>query len=74
MLSLKQSFHGRTIASMGMTGQDKIREGYGDLLPGFEYVEVNNEESLEEASERNNGNIAGVILELVIGEGGIIPL
>ncbi len=74
ILSLKQSFHGRTIASMGMTGQDKIREGYGDLLPGFEYVEVNNEESLEEAFERNNGNIAGVILELVIGEGGIIPL
>ena len=74
MLSLKQSFHGRTIASMGMTGQDKIREGYGDLLSGFEYVEVNNEESLEEAFERNNGNIAGVILELVIGEGGIIPL
>ncbi|MBL0265027.1 MAG: aspartate aminotransferase family protein [Leptospiraceae bacterium] len=74
MLSLKQSFHGRTIASMGMTGQEKIREGYGDLLPGFEYVEVNNEESLEEAFERNNGNIAGVILELVIGEGGIIPL
>ena len=74
MLSLKQSFHGRTIASMGMTGQDKIREGYGDLLSGFEYVEVNNEESLEEAFERNNGNIAGLILELVIGEGGIIPL
>ncbi len=74
MLSLKQSFHGRTVASMGMTGQDKIREGYGDLLPGFEYVEANNEESLEEAFERNNGHIAGVILELVIGEGGIIPL
>ena len=74
MLSLKQSFHGRTIASMGMTGQEKIREGYGDLLPGFEYVEVNNEESLEEAFERNNGNISGLILELVIGEGGIIPL
>ncbi len=74
MLSLTNSFHGRTTASMGMTGQEKVREGYGDLLSGFEYVEVNNEESLEEAFERNNGNIAGIIMELVIGEGGIIPL
>ncbi|HMV45565.1 MAG TPA: aminotransferase class III-fold pyridoxal phosphate-dependent enzyme, partial [Leptospiraceae bacterium] len=74
MISLKQSFHGRTVASMAMTGQSKVRDGFGELLSGFDYVEVNDEVSLEDAFERNQGNIAGLILELVIGEGGIIPL
>lgn len=74
VISLKQSFHGRTIASMAMTGQSKVRDGFGELLTGFDYVEVNDEQALEDAFERNQGNIAGLIMELVIGEGGIIPL
>jgi acetylornithine/N-succinyldiaminopimelate aminotransferase len=39
---MKGSFHGRTTGAMSMTGQYKIREGFGDLLPGFDYIEENN--------------------------------
>ena len=74
MISLKQSFHGRTTASMGMTGQPKVRSGFGELITGFEYVDANNEDELVAAFQNNEGKVAGLIMELVIGEGGIIPL
>lgn len=74
MLSILKSFHGRTLASMGMTGQDKIRDGFGELMEGFDYIEANDEEGLKAAFEKHKGNIAGLILELVIGEGGIYPM
>jgi acetylornithine/N-succinyldiaminopimelate aminotransferase len=73
MICMKQSFHGRTIASMSMTGQEKIREGYGELLSGFEYVNINNEKELIAAFDKHEGSVAGLIMELIIGEGGIIP-
>jgi acetylornithine aminotransferase len=74
MISLKQSFHGRTTASMGMTGQSKVRSGFGELVTGFVYVDANNEDELVAAFQNNEGSVAGLIMELVIGEGGIIPL
>jgi acetylornithine/N-succinyldiaminopimelate aminotransferase len=59
---------------MGMTGQSKVRSGFGELVTGFVYVDANNEDELVAAFQNNEGSVAGLIMELVIGEGGIIPL
>ncbi len=74
ILSLKQSFHGRTLSSMMMTGQEKVRTGFGELLSGFDYVNVNNEDDLVEKFEKHQGSVSAFILEPIVGEGGIIPI
>lgn len=74
ILALKSSFHGRTASSMSMTGNRSIREGFGDLVPGFDFIQENNLEELSFAFEKYEGRLAGLIMEPVIGEGGIIPL
>ena len=68
---MKNSFHGRTIATITATGQTKYPKGFAPLLPGFEYVEFNNKEDLK---NKFNDNIAAIILEVVQGEGGIKPI
>lgn len=74
IISLHGSFHGRTTASMGLTGQNKIRDGFGELISGFEYVSPNQEDELVETFERHQNNVAAVFMEPIIGEGGIIPI
>ncbi|AYV54284.1 aspartate aminotransferase family protein [Leptospira kmetyi] len=74
ILSLEKSFHGRSVSGMSLTGQDKIRKGYGELLKGIEFVEPNNDEALVTAFERYQGRIVALIEEPIIGESGIIPL
>lgn len=74
MLSLKESFHGRTLSSMMMTGQEKVRTGFGELLSGFDYLNANDEDALVEKFEKHQGKVAALVLEPIIGEGGIIPL
>jgi len=71
ILSLKNSFHGRTFGAMSITGQDKIHNGFGDLMQDVTYIEVNNIKELEKSF---NENVCGIILEPVLGEGGVIPL
>lgn len=71
IVSLKNSFHGRTFNSMSVTGQSKIHDGFGTLLTPVEYVEINNIEALDKAIDAQT---CGVILESVQGEGGVIPL
>ncbi|UCZ53997.1 acetylornithine transaminase [Bacillus shivajii] len=70
MISFKQSFHGRTFASMSATGQDKIHQGYGPLLEEFIYLPFNDEVAVEKTIDET---VAAVILEVVQGEGGVIP-
>lgn len=74
ILSLKGSFHGRTTGSMSLTGQEKIREGFGDLLSGIEYIEPNHIEMLEAALGENPDDISALFLEPVQGEIGVVPL
>lgn len=71
IISLNNSFHGRTFGSMTATGQEKIREGFAPLPQGFLYCEHNNTAMLETMV---NEHTAAIILEPVQGEGGIYPV
>lgn len=70
IITFKQSFHGRTFGAMSATGQEKIQLGFGPLVEGFYYAIYNNLESVKQLVTENT---AAVMLELVQGEGGVIP-
>ncbi|CAN7573496.1 acetylornithine transaminase [Rossellomorea sp. LjRoot5] len=70
ILTFKQSFHGRTFATMSATGQEKIHSGFGPLLPTFEYLPYNDEETL---SDVKDADVAAIMLEVIQGEGGVNP-
>ncbi|WP_316570290.1 acetylornithine transaminase [Neobacillus sp. YIM B06451] len=70
IITFRQSFHGRTMATLTATGQEKIQDGFSPLLPGFRYLQFNDMASLGEIRE---SNACAVLLELVQGEGGVIP-
>jgi acetylornithine aminotransferase len=68
IVTFKQSFHGRTLATLTATGQDKVKEGFHPLPEGFTIVPFNDIEALKAAvSDRT----AAIFFELVQGEGGI---
>jgi acetylornithine aminotransferase len=68
IITMKNSFHGRTLAMITATGQDKVQQGFEPLMPGFAYAPFNNFEAIEAmAGERT----AGIMLEPVQGEGGV---
>jgi predicted acetylornithine/succinylornithine family transaminase len=71
MVALENSFHGRTMGALSVTGQPKYRHDFEPLLPGVKFVPANDIAALEAAV---NGRTAGIILELIQGEGGIHPL
>lgn len=62
------SFHGRTIGGISATGQDKVRLGFGPVVPGFKYVPLNDVEALRGAVTPNT---CAIMLEPVQGEGGV---
>ncbi|MFN8942569.1 MAG: aspartate aminotransferase family protein [Acidobacteriota bacterium] len=71
IISLENSFHGRTFGALSVTGQPKYRADFEPLLPGVKFVARNDEAGLEAAfSERT----CGVIFEGIQGEGGILPV
>ncbi len=70
VITFEKSFHGRTLGSLAATGQDKIKEEFSPLLPGFKHVEFNNIEALKEAISPQT---CGILLEAVQGEGGVNP-
>lgn len=70
IITFNQSFHGRTFATMSATGQDKIQQGFGPLLETFEYVPYNDLDAVKAAIDENT---AAVMLEVVQGEGGVLP-
>jgi acetylornithine/succinyldiaminopimelate/putrescine aminotransferase len=67
----KDSFHGRTLATVTATGQAKYQEGFAPLPEGFAYAEFNNLDSVKEVI---NENTCAIMLEAVQGEGGINPV
>jgi len=71
IISLDNSFHGRTLGALSVTGQAKYRTDFEPLIPGVKFVPKNDVAALEAAcSDRT----AGIILEMIQGEGGIYPL
>lgn len=72
VLTLKNSFHGRTLTTLAATGQDHFHELFTPLTPGFVHAQANNFEEFKSVCESNK--TAGVMLECVQGEGGVVPL
>ena len=72
IITLRNSFHGRTITTLAATGQDTFHNDFLPLTEGFLYCEANNCEELESLVKSNK--IAAVMFELVQGEGGVMPL
>lgn len=70
VVSFKDSFHGRTFATLSVTGQEKVQTGYEPLMPGVRSLKFNEESDL---GKIHNGKTAAVLLELVQGEGGVNP-
>ena len=68
IITLSGSFHGRTLATLTATGQDKIKEGFAPLPSGFTTTAINDEMALEQAI---NQNTAAIMVEIIQGEGGI---
>ncbi len=69
----EKAFHGRSIATLSATGNPKVQAGFGPLVEGFIRVQINNIESLKQATE-GNPNVVAVFLEAIQGEGGINPM
>ena len=71
IVSIENSFHGRTIGAISVTGQPKYRKDFEPLLPGVKFIPANDVAALEQVvSERT----AGILLESIQGEGGIYPM
>ncbi len=71
IVSLDNSFHGRTLGALSITGQPKYRADFEPLVPGVKFVPRNDIGALEQAV---GSQTAGVVLEWIQGEGGIYPL
>jgi len=68
IISMRNSFHGRTLGALSATGQDKFWQGFEPLLPGFIFVPFNDLAALEKAAEVG---ACAVLLEPIQGEGGV---
>lgn len=68
IITMENSFHGRTIATLSATGQRKFHEGFEPLVDGFTYVPFNSIESIEEEIDETT---CAVMMELIQGEGGV---
>ncbi len=68
IISMRNSFHGRTLGALSATGQDKFWQGFEPLLPGFIFVPFNDLAALEKATEVG---ACAVLLEPIQGEGGV---
>lgn len=72
VLAFENSFHGRTLGALTLTGQPKYHRGFGPLVPGIDHVPCNDVEALKAAFE--DGPPGAVFYEPVQGEGGIVPM
>ena len=71
IITLTNSFHGRTITTLAATGQEALHRDFGPLTPGFVHVDANDVEGLRSAVDEN---VAAIMFECVQGEGGVNPL
>jgi len=70
LITFTSAFHGRTLGTISATNQDKLRDGFAPLLPGFKVVEFDN---LEATKAAMGPHTAGFLVEPIQGEGGIRP-
>jgi predicted acetylornithine/succinylornithine family transaminase len=70
IITMRQSFHGRTLATLTATGQEKVQIGFGPLPEGFAYANFNDPASVEDAITPRT---AAILVEALQGEGGVIP-
>ena len=68
IIAMERSFHGRTMATLSATGQDKIKDGFDPVLEGFDFVPFNNAEALR---KKIGSSTCAVMIEPVQGEGGV---
>ncbi|WP_252237911.1 aspartate aminotransferase family protein [Clostridium sp. VAP51] len=71
ILSLIQSFHGRTITTLKATGQEKFHQYFYPFTEGFDYVKAND---IEDFKNHLSPDVCAIILEAIQGEGGVLPL
>ena len=71
IITLQDSFHGRTIATISATGQPKIKEGFAPLLEGFTHVPAGDFSALKQAITEKT---CAVMVEPILGEGGVVVL
>jgi len=71
IIALDNSFHGRTLGALSITGQPKYRQDFEPLLEGVRFVPANDLAALQAAV---GGSTAGIVLELIQGEGGVYPV
>ena len=71
ILTLKNSFHGRTITTLTATGQDVFHQYFFPFMEGFRYADAND---LDSVKAQGGGDVCAVLVELVQGEGGVLPL
>ena len=72
IVTLENSFHGRTLTTLAATGQEHYHELYQPLTPGFAHIHAGDMDALKALC--SGGKIAAVLIECVQGEGGVIPL
>lgn len=70
VIAMENSFHGRTIGALSVTGNEHYREAFEPLMPGVKFAKYNN---LESVIEQVTDNTCAIIMETVQGEGGIYP-
>ena len=72
IVTLINSFHGRTLTTLAATGQDHFHKDFQPLTPGFIHVPANDIDALNRAVAENK--VAGIMMEVIQGEGGVLPL
>lgn len=72
IITLKNSFHGRTVTTLSATGQDVFHKDFGPFTDGFVYAEANNKDDIIELCKNNT--CCAVMMELIQGEGGVLAL
>ena len=72
ILTLEHSFHGRTLTTLAATGQDEFHQDFQPLTPGFLHAKVNDLADVK--AKLDAYPVAGILIEIVQGEGGMIPL
>lgn len=72
IITLVNSFHGRTMATLSATGQENMHVHFGPFLPGFVFVPANDLTAMLAAMD--DSSVCAVIMEMVQGEGGVVPL
>ncbi|MCR5295802.1 MAG: acetylornithine/succinylornithine family transaminase [Clostridiales bacterium] len=72
IVTLENSFHGRTLTTLAATGQEHYHELYQPLTPGFAHIPAGDLDALKKLNA--NSTVAAVLIECVQGEGGVIPL